>query len=461
MFKSVFQKIFVTYFSILIIVMLILFITITSLADNYVYNEKQKTLESVAYKANRAANEFASGKLAGEQLSEVIDAMGYITNTKIYIVKAGITHHIDLGDKLTDDYLNEALPKVLAGDHVFMRRQYSSEFETRMLFAAYPWRDDTNIYGAILMFSPEKEISSIVANVRMHILIAAIFSVLIGGAVVYFVSRRIVKPIKAVDMASQKMALGQAVDDIDIVTNDEMGSLARSFNNMKHKIQKNEELRQDLISNISHDLRTPITTINGFASGMADGIIKSEDYPKYINIIRQEAKRLISLTSDILESAKIQSGSIELNISNVNIGEIVSAAIDANTTFASSKGIKFEVDVNAPEVVQADSKRLEQIIYNLVNNAVKYSYDQSTVKVTVWQENKTQICVEDRGIGIRQSDLPNIFDRYYRAKSAEGKSGFGLGLCIAKTYTEAHGGYIDVQSTYGKGTRICVTIPNF
>lgn len=460
MFRTIFQKIFVTYLSILIIVMLILFITITSLADNYVYNEKQKTLESVAFKANRAANEFDSGKLTGAQLSEVIDTMGYITNTKIYIVKADFADHINLGGKLNDDYLEDALPKVLAGEHVILRKQYSEGFDSQMLFAAYPWQDDTDIHGAILLFSPQKEISSIVANLRIHILIAAIVSVLIGCAVIYFFSRRIVQPIKAVDIASRKMAQGQTVEDIEIDTNDEIGSLAKSFNDMKQKIQKNEELRQDLISNISHDLRTPITTINGFAGGMADGIIKYEEYPKYIDIIRQEAKRLISLTGEILETAKIQSGSIELNITSVNVSEIVSAAVDANASFARGKGIEITVDINAPRTVQADPKRLEQIISNLINNAVKYSPNQSTVRVAAIQQNETSICVEDQGIGIKQSDLPNIFDRYYRSKSAQGQSGFGLGLCIAKTYTEAHGGRIDVQSTYGKGTRICATIPN-
>ncbi len=456
-----FKKIFITYLSILILIMLVLSVIISSLADNYVYGEKEKVLEGVAFKANEAAQAYADGEIDNAQLTDEIDAMGYITNTKIYIIKANSSAHIELTSELADAYLRDALEKVLSGQKVYLREQYSQGFDAQMLFAGYPWKDDAGVKGAILLFSPEKEIASIVADIRFSIWFTALAFVLIGGCVVYLVSKKIVRPIKAIDAASIKMAKGEPVDDIVIHSKDEMGSLARSFNSMKEKLRKNEELRQDLIGNISHDLRTPITNINGFISGMADGVIKAEDYPKYIGILRQEARRLMNLTGEILETAKIQSGIIELHKSRLLLSAIVREAISANELLAHEKEVIIQVDMDEELSMDADPDKLGQVLYNLINNAVKYSHHKGTVIVTAKRlEKEIEICVKDSGTGIAADDLPYIFDRYYRAEKARGKTGYGLGLCIAKTYVEAHEGRIDVHSTEGEGSRICFTIPN-
>ncbi|MDD5016863.1 MAG: hypothetical protein PHO15_02035, partial [Eubacteriales bacterium] len=143
MFKSVFFKIFVTYLSILILIMFVLSMIVSSLAENYVYSEKEKTLQNVANRTNSAANAYASGEISQSELGDVIDAMAYITDTKIYIVRADASslEHVDLGDQLSDQYLKDALHKVLNGESVVSRNQYSKGFEAPMLFAAYPWED--------------------------------------------------------------------------------------------------------------------------------------------------------------------------------------------------------------------------------------------------------------------------------------------------------------------------------
>ncbi|MEZ4358490.1 MAG: HAMP domain-containing sensor histidine kinase [Eubacteriales bacterium] len=460
MFKSIFQKIFVTYLSILILVMIVLTVTISSLADNYVYNEKKGVLQSVAYKTNSIANDYSNGEISNSQLTELIDSMGYITDTKIYIVKTDDSGNISLGDELGDDYLRNAIDKVLEGEEVFLVRQYSKGFEAQMLVEAYPWADSSGIKGAILLFSPEKEISSIVSNIRIIILLTAAAFVLIGGFIIYLFSKRIVRPIKEIDTASRKMSEGEQVEDIKIRSKDELGSLASSFNSMKGKLIKNEELRQNLIANISHDLRTPITSINGFISGMYDGVIKPEDYLKYIGIIRQETKRLISLTGEILETAKIQSGNIELNKNTFNLRRIVDNAVKANKQIAIDKQIKIVTNVSKDIKLHADAKKIEQILYNLINNSIKYSDENSIVTVNAEQfKDKIKVSVKDTGAGIPPEDIPHIFDRYFRADVTKGKDGFGLGLCIVKTYVEAHGGHLEVKSKVGEGTQISFEIP--
>lgn len=462
MFKSLFQKLFFTYLSILVLVTLVLSFAVSALADNYVYEQKHALLDGVADKTISAANDFAAGELSQPELNEIINAMAYIANAKIYVVQASsdALDALNLGDRLEGQYIEDAMQTVLTGERVFLRRQYSVGFDAQVLFAAYPWEDSSGIRGAILLFSPEEDISAIVANIRLVTWLTAATFVLIGGIIIYLVTHRIVRPIKSLDEASRKMARGETADDIEARSDDETGRLARSFNSMKHKLQQNETLRQELIANISHDLRTPVTSINGYLSAMADGVIQPESYPKYIGVIRQETQRLIRLTDEILQTAKIQSGSIELNRSRFPLHDAADAAISASTLLAESKNIRITVDIDRSLMVHADAQKVEQVIGNLVSNAVKYSGEGCAVTVSAQQEEGiTRVCVADNGPGIDPESLPHIFDRYYRAVPRE-REGFGIGLTIVKTYIEAHGGQVSVQSEPGNGTRICFTLPD-
>ncbi len=462
MFKSLFQKLFFTYLSILVLVTLILSFTVSALADNYVYRAKHAVMDSVAEKTQDAANKFLTGEISQTELTEIINAMAYVTNAKIYVVQASAdaVEEIELGDRLSGQYIRDALEAVLQGENVFLRRQYSEGFDAQVLFAAYPWKDSTGIRGAILLFSPEEDVSAIVASIRLATWLTAAAFVLIGGFIIYLVTRRIVRPIKALDAASQRMARGEEADDIEARTDDETGRLARSFNSMKRKLQQNEALRQELIAGISHDLRTPVTSINGYLSGMADGVIKPEDYPKTIGIVRQETQRLIRLTDEILQTAKIRSGSIELNLSDFPLREAVDAAIAANQPLAESKGIRITANVDRSLMVHADAQKLEQVLGNLVNNAVKYSGEGSSVTVVAERTPEgARVCVADNGPGIGPQSLPHIFDRYYRAAPRE-REGFGIGLAIVKAYVEAHGGRVEAQSKPGSGTRVCLVLPD-
>lgn len=452
-----FKKIFLTYLLILVLVMTVLSFAISSLAENYVYGEKKGILENVADRANTAANSYASGNYGQQELTRIIDTMAYITDTKIYIVKPEFINEIDAGSEFGGEYLKDALAMSLAGESVFLRKQYSKHFEAQMLFMASPWRDDSGIKGAILLFSPEKEVTAVIRGIQLAIWLTAAAFVIVGGIIIYFISRRIVKPIKAIGGASVKMALGEYVEDISITTKDELGSMARSFNSMKKKIQENEALRQDLIANVSHDLRTPITNINGFLSGMSDGIIKPDEYPKYINILKKETKRLMDMTAGILEAAKVKSGNLELNITEFYVRSAIKEAAAANSEFAKRRHINIVTDINPKLRVRADMKKIAQVLYNLINNAVKFSHDNGNVKLSAAETTKgVKISVSDDGIGIDENELQNIFNRFY---SVSKEGGFGLGLSIVKTYLEAHGSRIEVESKKGEGTLISFILP--
>ncbi len=446
-----FRKIFITYLLILALVMTVLSFTISSLAENYVYGEKKGLLENVADRVNNAANAYASGEYGQQELNRIINTMAYITDTKIYVVKPGFYSEIDADSELGGEFLKDSLKKALAGESVFLRKQYSTHFEAQMLFMASPWRSGGQVKGAILLFSPEKEVAAVIGGIELAIWLTAAGFILIGGAIIYVFSRKIVKPIEAIGGASEKMALGEYVEDIGLTSKDELGKMARSFNSMKKKIEANEVLRQELIANVSHDLRTPITNINGFLSGMSEGVIKPDEYPKYISILKKETKRLMDLTGGILDAAKVRSGSIELNITEFALIGAAKEAVSANAELAKGKHVKITTDIGSKIHVSADSKKITQVLYNLINNAVKFTHEGGNVKLSAAETGEgVKVSVEDDGAGIDEKELPNIFGRYYTA----GGSGYGIGLSIVKAYVEAHGSRVEIKSKEGEGTAV-------
>ena len=459
MFKSVFIKIFFTYLSILAVMMVSLSLILTSLSESQIVRRKAQKLDDIAYQTSIAADAYAAGEITHLELQQIINAMGYIMDTKIFVIKAADTGDIALNGMFSSDILNDTLKQVKNGQSVFVRDLYAKNFDDWMSLAAYPWENNDSASGAILLFSPEENISEVVCEIQHVIWITAAAFILIGGFIIYFFSKQIVRPIKEIDTASRKMANSEPAGDIRIRSRDELGSLAHSFNSMKQKMHKNETLRQDLISDISHDLRTPITNINGFLSGMEEGVIPPEDFPKYIRIIREETRRLMKLTGEILKTAHAKSGNIELNTRAVSIARAVQDAVSANRPAAREKDITIAINVDKKMYVTADPQKIEQVLLNLIGNAVKYSRPNGHVSISATHSDaETTVCVEDNGIGIAEEDLSNIFERYYRADSETG--GYGLGLCIAKTYVEAHGGRIEAQSRVGEGTRICFTLPD-
>ncbi len=461
MFRSLFQKLFILYLSILVLVTLVLSIVVSALADNYVYNSKHDLLDSVAVKTAAAADRFIAGEISQTALTEIINSLAYVSNAKIYVLQANkaAVEGIDLSGKLEGQYIRDALETVFSGERVFLRRQYSQGFDAQVLFAAYPWYDGDAIRGALLIFSPEEDISAIVSGVRLATWLTATAFVLLGGVLIFFVTRRVVRPIKALDEASRRMALGEAAEDVEVRGGDEAGRLARSFNSMKHKLEQNEALRQELIAGISHDLRTPVTSINGYLSGMAEGVIKPEDYPRYFSVIRQETQRLMRLTDEVLQTAKVRAGSMELSRSRFALREAVDAALAAHAPLAADKGIRIEARVDDSLMVNAEAQKLEQVLSNLIGNAVKYCGRSALVTVGAERlEGGVRVCVADDGPGIDPERLPHIFDRFYRAGLNQ-PEGYGMGLCIAKVYIEAHGGSITAESRPDNGTRICFTLP--
>ncbi|EGW41618.1 HAMP domain-containing sensor histidine kinase [Desulfosporosinus sp. OT] len=466
MFKSIFRKLLVTYLAIIISVIAVLSLLISMVYNWYVFDQKQKELEKAGYYVNELLNKLENEEISQKELKTSLDSMGYISDSTIYalrIDKKALQYpkSLQMDEDLQESYLLSDLQKILDGEKVFRKKQYSEKFDMYVVFSGIPWKTNSGISGAILLFSPISQINGNLAKLNLIIWIMAFIFIIISALVIYLNSQRISKPIKQIEMAAGKLASGEPSEDLVVSTKDEIAKLAKSFNYMKHQLASTEKMRSEFIASVSHDMRTPLTSINGFVSGMLDGIVQPADYKKYLTIIKDETVRLTKLTSDILQLAKIQSGSIKLFREKHLVKDILDSVINSTRVFMNNKSIGLTLECDHAVTVYADIDKLKQILINIIDNAVKYTENGGAIWVEVTSKSTiTEFRIRDTGIGISPEDLPLIFEKFYRVdKSRSSPGGTGLGLNIAKSLIELHEGKIWAVSEVGTGTEIIFELP--
>jgi signal transduction histidine kinase len=222
------------------------------------------------------------------------------------------------------------------------------------------------------------------------------------------------------------------------------------------QLQKIEQLRKELIANVSHEFKTPLSLIKGYAETMRDvNNLSEEKRSKQLNIIIEESDRLNDMINDILDLSQIQSDYIKLDKNSFSINQAIDTVRNRLNFHAEHKNLKLELSCDTDYIVQADERRIEQVIYNLINNAINHSKNDSSIFIRVLnQEDAIVVEVEDQGEGISQEDIPYIWDRFYKAREVAAKNkGSGLGLAIVKSILEAHQSNFGVESEIGKGSK--------
>lgn len=224
-----------------------------------------------------------------------------------------------------------------------------------------------------------------------------------------------------------------------------------------------EQIRKDFVANVSHELRTPITSIKGFSETLLDGAFKDEKMLiSFLEIIYQESNRLQMLIQDLLELSKIEQHGFSVNIAPTSLQEVLIRAVELTSPRLDEKNMQFNVDIVRDVMVMGDFNRLIQVFTNLITNSITYSPEDTTITLRIKENNEYGVIeVEDQGMGIEKSEIPRIFERFYRIDKARSRNsgGTGLGLAIVKHLIEAHNGKITVKSTVGEGTCMKVSVP--
>ena len=293
-----------------------------------------------------------------------------------------------------------------------------------------------------------EERSSFAAAVNEVLSVAAVASLISAVAVSIFVTRRIVKPIRSMTIASQQIATGDLRSRVSMPDPDELGQLAQSFNQMAARLETTEQQRVELIGNVAHELRTPLTSIRSIMEGLVDGLLPA-DSDTFIGVQREIA-RLQRLVQDLEELSRAEAGQITLELSASDMIGLIKTAAKRLRPQYEGKDVVLHLDIpTALPQVNVDTNRITQVLVNLLGNALQYTPAGGSVTVSAHPENR-QLCivVRDTGIGISTEHLPFIFERFYRVDKSRSRAGggSGIGLTIAKHLIEAHGGHIWAES---------------
>lgn len=287
---------------------------------------------------------------------------------------------------------------------------------------------------------------------QMPIIAAVLLAVSIAGA--YCFSRWFTRPILAISGAAREMAKGNYTVRVVPGPDDELGRLAEDFNTMACEVARTAELQRDLIANVSHDLRTPLTLIKGYAETVRD--LTGEDREKreaQLSVIIDETDRLSALVNSVLELSKYSSGTQKLQRVSFDLAQLCDEVACRYQNICEQKGYTLTVEADAPCPVTADPEAISRVVHNLLANAIHHIGPDGQVLLRVQpQEQGVRVSVEDHGAGIAKEDLPHLFDKYYRARADAGRTGAGLGLSITKAILIQHGYAFGVDSEPGRGS---------
>lgn len=336
-------------------------------------------------------------------------------------------------------------------------------FDTDVITVAIPVIANNNLpQGMVLLHSTISQLTDLQRDIIQMIYVPFLIMVIISFILLGVISRKIMRPIKRINTIAEEYATGNFESKLNITSKDEIGQLASTLEFMASELSKLDDYRRAFISNISHDFRSPLTSIKGYIEAILDGTIPPEKQERYLKIVVDETKHLSKLTSSLLELNDFDSYGIWLMYKEFDVVDLIRTALNTFEGKCADKGITLVLNNHTENsVVNADKTKIQQVIYNLLDNAIKFTPSGKSIYVTLTERNdKIFISVKDEGCGIPADSLSKIWVRFYKADVSRGKDkqGTGLGLAITKEIIKAHNENINVVSTEGVGSEFTFSL---
>lgn len=348
------------------------------------------------------------------------------------------------------------------GNSSYLLGNYHDYFRESVITVISPVTQGFSTKGYIIFHSPESLVLNMKNHLMRYVYITALVIYLLSFIVLLAIRFLIYEPLCMITDAAKQYASGNLDYDIPITTQDEMGYLSASLNYMSKQLKDVEDYQKKFIANVSHDFRSPLTSIKGYVEAIADGTIPPELQDKYLKIILFETERLTDLTKDLLTLNEFDRKELLLDKISFDIHEVIKTTAESFEGRCTEKKIEIELlFVSRTLFVTADRSKIQQVLYNLLDNAIKFSSPESTITIeTTEKGDKVFVSVKDRGIGIPKGSIPKVWDRFYKSDLSRGKDkkGTGLGLAIVKEIIQAHGENINIISTEGVGTEFIFSL---
>ena len=462
---------------------LLLGLILTIAISNYWTNEKLSTLDSRAMNVSEyihghlSINEPISGSASIKVSIPHADDINELL--KLFADDTGVDILITGVNGMSIMYVNAgADTPIRAGkvdqeivDKTIYDRKYVSKstlgglYNTERYIVARPiyYRTGDSVMGLVFVTSDGADIRLFNEMVLKIFILSAIVTLAVSFLAIGLFSYNLVKPLSQMSKAAKQFGKGDFSIRVSAKGNDEIAQLAEAFNNMAESLSSSEFTRKNFIANVSHELKTPMTTISGFIDGILDGTIPPEKHAYYLRIVSEEVKRLSRLVRSMLDLSRIDSGELKLNYQEF---DLLAVLVNILLTFEQEiEKKKIEIrglDTISPKIIFGDKDLLHQVVYNLIENAVKFTNENGYISFNIVESlEQTNFVIRNSGIGIKQSEIPLVFDRFYKTDKSRSKDkkGLGLGLYLVRSIIRMHGGDIKAESNYNEYTQFEFYIP--
>lgn len=470
---KLFKKFFLINALIILLSLTIITVILSIFVNNYITDEKTAQLtENCKVVAEVVANgddiyfDHSNNFAHFRALSSVTKADIFITDTKGKVILCGCDEwSIDGFCPHNEANISAAvMQKVLNGKYDESGTLDGHFSDIQFTCGTVLKNPQGKTVGAVFSTVSPEDVRLFFNAILRLFLFSAIIPIIIMFFLEYYISYRFSKPLQLMSQAAQSIAKGDFSRRIPVRGDDEIGQLAVSFNKMTNSLVQIEGTRRKFIANISHELKTPMTTISGFIDGIIDGTIPPDKQGYYLEIVSSEVKRLSRLVQSMLSLAKLESGEQQINTSNFDLSDMLLKIVVSQEQRIGEKELDIEgLDTIGKVFVSADYDLIYQVVYNLVDNAIKFTNDGGSIKFKVFDNNESvNFVVENTGEGIEQKDIPFVFDRFYKTDKSRSaiKDSTGLGLYLANTIITIHGGTIGVKSEVNNYTEFSFSLPN-
>lgn len=428
--------------------------------------EKANTLYS---EATLIADTYASGLYTNDTSLETVktqlDTLSVYLESTISIINPSgrMVLSTDSPINVEDVVIIENFDPTLTAGSYYNVGTFFDTYEEDMLNVIAPITSQYKVKGYVVIHSSMAGIEKSCNSLLNISYITFIILFLLSLIILIFFTEIVYIPLRKITYATEQYASGNMHYEFQVESDDEIGYLSACLNYMASEIARAEDDQKKFVANISHDFRSPLTSIRGYLEAMLDGTIPPELHEKYLQIVLNETDRLTKLTNSLLTLNNLNTKGMMLDKTDFDINQVIRNTAASFEGTCRKKTIAIELVLTGDTMyVNADMGKIQQVLYNLLDNAIKFSHHNSVIRIeTNEKKNKLFVSVKDSGIGIPKEDLKLIWERFYKSDSSRGKDkkGTGLGLAIVKEIIASHGEHINVISTEGVGTEFIFSLP--
>ena len=464
--KTLYLKFVLAYFIFGVFAFIAVTMFVPNMTREQLVREKAEALyaEATLISENYATGLYTS-EISLEEVKTQLDSLAVYLGSVIRIINPSgrLVLDTDTPINVEDAVIIENFDPTITKGSYYIVDRFFDQYPSNVLSVFAPITSDYKVKGYVVI---NHEMSAIEASCNSILNISYItlaITILLSIIILIFFTEMVYSPLKKITYATEQYASGNMHYEFQVDSDDEIGYLAACLNYMASEIARGEDNQKKFVANVSHDFRSPLTSIHGYLEAMLDGTIPPEMHEKYLNIVLNETDRLTKLTNSLLTLNNLNTKGMLLDKSDFDINQVIRHVAATFEGSCRQKNIAIEVILTDEKMfVTADKGKIEQVLYNLTDNAIKFSHHNSVIKIeTTEKANKLFISIKDSGIGIPKEDQKLIWDRFYKSDLSRGKDkkGTGLGLSIVKEIINSHGEHINVISTEGVGSEFIFSLP--